>query len=46
MTVNTNKKQVFPEEESKYELELTCVMGILVENNCGSGAKKKAQISQ
>jgi hypothetical protein len=24
MTVNTNKKQVFPEEELKYELELTC----------------------
>jgi hypothetical protein len=46
MTVNTNKKRVFPEEELKYELELTCVMGILVENNCGSGAKKKAQISQ
>jgi hypothetical protein len=22
--VNTNKQQVFPEEESKYELELPC----------------------
>jgi hypothetical protein len=24
MAVNTNKQQVFPEEESKSELELTC----------------------
>jgi hypothetical protein len=24
MAVNTNKQQVFPEEESQYELELTC----------------------